>query len=248
MSALHEECGVFGIWSPHAAPVAHTVYYGLYALQHRGQESCGIVVCRDGQFTSHKDLGLVHEVFPPETMAAFPDATMAVGHVRYSTTGGLTRANCQPIEVFHRGQPMALAHNGNLSNGAALRRALENDGAIFHSTSDTEVIAYLFTRARMTSASLAEAVQQTMAQLDGAYSLLFLCADCLIAVRDPHGFRPLCIGRTAHGARIVASESCALQAVGAVPERDIAPGEIVLLDDSGVHSIQTPVAPRTPTW
>ena len=246
MSALHEECGVFGIWSPHAAPVAHTVYYGLYALQHRGQESCGIVVCRDGQFTSHKDLGLVHEVFPPETMAAFPDATMAVGHVRYSTTGGLTRANCQPIEVFHRGQPMALAHNGNLSNGAALRRALENDGAIFHSTSDTEVIAYLFTRARMTSASLAEAVQQTMAQLDGAYSLLFLCADCLIAVRDPHGFRPLCIGRTADGARIVASESCALQAVGAVPERDIAPGEIVLLDDSGVHSIQTPVAPRTP--
>lgn len=240
--SIHEECGVFGVLTPQPAPVARTVYYGLYALQHRGQESCGIVVSRDGRFYSHKDLGLVHEVFPPAAMAAFPDGTMAVGHVRYSTTGGLTRANCQPMEVYHRGQPMALAHNGNLSNAAELRRALEMDGAIFHSTSDTEVIAYLFTRARMTSSTLAEAVRKTMQQLDGAYSLLFMCADCLIAVRDPHGFRPLCLGRTENGAYIVASETCALQAVGATPERDIAPGEILILDQTGMRSERTPAA------
>ncbi len=234
--AIHEECGVFGVYAPEACPVAVTAYYGLYALQHRGQESCGISVCADGLFFSRKDLGLVSEVFSPEALSRLPDGQMAVGHVRYGTTGRTGRANCQPIEVNHQKGRLALAHNGNLSNAGALRSALELSGAIFHTTSDTEIIAYIITRERLTAPSIEEAVSRAMGQLEGAYSLVLMSAAKLIAVRDPHGFRPLCYGKTPDGRYLAASESCALQAAGAVLERELLPGEILVFDESGVHS------------
>ena len=149
MSSLREECGVFGIFSNETDDLAPMTYYGLFALQHRGQESCGIVVNDDGVFSSYKDLGLISEVFSKEVLSHFPEGTMAVGHVRYGTTGGNTRKNCQPIEVNHQKGKMALAHNGNLSNALELRDKLELSGAIFHTTSDTETIAYIITRERI---------------------------------------------------------------------------------------------------
>jgi amidophosphoribosyltransferase len=147
--SIHEECGVFGVIAPRPADVGRLAYYGLYALQHRGQESCGIVVNDDGIFASRKDLGLVGEVFSGETLDRLPQGTMAVGHTRYGTTGAANRSNCQPIEVNHQKGHMALAHNGNLSNAARLRDKLELSGAIFHGTSDTEIIAYIVTRERL---------------------------------------------------------------------------------------------------
>lgn len=233
---LHEECGVFGIYSKEVCDVAKIAYYGLYALQHRGQESCGIVVNDDGVFASHKDLGLVNDVFPKEVMADFPKGKMAVGHVRYGTTGGTNRANCQPIEVNHQKGKLALAHNGNLSNAYELRSELELSGAIFHTTSDTEIIAYIVTQERLKNSSIEEAISNGVDKLDGAYSLVFMSPAKLIAARDPYGFRPLCYGKTIDGAYVVASESCALEAVSAKFERDILPGEILTFDETGVHS------------
>ena len=153
--AIHEECGVFGVIAPEATDVAIYCYYGLYALQHRGQEGCGIVVNDDGVFVSHKDLGLVAEVFTTERLSKFPTGTIAVGHVRYGTTGGNSRNNCQPIEVNHQKGRMALCHNGNLSNAVELRSELEMTGAIFHTTSDTETIAYIITKERLRTSSMA---------------------------------------------------------------------------------------------
>lgn len=233
---LHEECGVFGMYSPSACDTASYAYYGLYSLQHRGQESCGIVVNDDGVFFSHKDIGLVNEVFTKNILSSFPTGKMAVGHVRYGTTGGTNRANCQPIEVNHQKGKLALAHNGNLSNAYELRCELELGGAIFHTTSDTEIIAYIVTQQRLKTPSIEDALSAAMEKLDGAYSLVLMSATKLIAARDPHGFRPLCYGRTADGAYIVASESCALTAVGARFERDVLPGEIITFDERGVHS------------
>ena len=238
MSQLREECGVFGVYAPEPLPAADLAYYGLYALQHRGQESCGIVVCDDGLFTSHKDLGLVNEVFSREDLQQFPLGTMAVGHVRYGTTGGTNRANCQPIEVNHQKGKMALAHNGNLSNAFQLRSELELNGAIFHTTSDTEIIAYITTQQRLTAPSIEEALSRAMYRLEGAYSLVLMSATKLLAARDPQGFRPLCYGRRDDGTYVVASESCALSAVGAHFERDLLPGEILVFDKSGVRSIR----------
>ncbi|MEE1013248.1 MAG: amidophosphoribosyltransferase [Clostridia bacterium] len=236
MSNLHEECGVFGVFSPKTAAVASTVYYGLYALQHRGQEGCGIVVNDDGLFYSHKDLGLVSDVFTKDVMAKLPKGTMAVGHVRYGTTGGNNRSNCQPLEVNHQKGRLALAHNGNLSNAYVLRSQLELSGAIFHTTSDTETICYLITKERLTAPSIETALSCTMSHLEGAYSLVLMSPTKLIAARDPHGFRPLCYGKTPDGTYIVASESCALQAVGAVFERDVLPGEILVFSKDGIVS------------
>ncbi|MBM6919795.1 amidophosphoribosyltransferase [Phocea massiliensis] len=235
-SEIHEECGVFGVISPECTDVANVSYYGLYALQHRGQESCGIVVNDDGIFVSHKDLGLVNEVFTDETLSRLPQGTMAVGHVRYGTTGKTTRANCQPIEVNHQKGHMALAHNGNLSNAAALRNALELSGAIFHTTSDTETIAYIITRERLQSASIEEALSRAMNTLDGAYSLILMSPQKLICARDPYGFRPLCYGQTPDGTYVIASESCAIQAVGGTVIRDVEPGEILVFSKNGVMS------------
>lgn len=239
MKDLHEECGVFGIYSPKPLDCAGLTYYGLYALQHRGQESCGIVVADDGLFTSRRDLGTVNEVFSRETLAKFPSGTMAIGHVRYGTTGGTNRENCQPIVVNHQKGKLALAHNGNLSNAYELRSALELAGAIFHGTSDTEIIAYIITQQRLKTSSIEIAVSRAMNELDGAFSLVMLSATKMIAVRDPHGFRPLCYGVTEDGAHIVASESCALSAVGAKFLRDLLPGEILTFDETGVHSDKT---------
>ena len=192
--SIHEECGVFGVTCPAPADVARICYYGLYALQHRGQESCGIVVNDDGLFCSRKDLGLVGEVFSEDRLARFPAGTMAVAHVRYGTTGASSRANCQPIEVNHQKGRMALAHNGNLSNAAALRSALELSGAIFHTTSDTETIAYIITRERLRTPSIEQALCRAMDTLEGAYSLVLMSPRKLICARDRHGFRPLCYG------------------------------------------------------
>lgn len=234
--AIHEECGVFGVMSTKRENVAELAYYGLYALQHRGQESCGIVVNDDGVFSSYKDLGLVSEVFSKSTLSHFPEGTMAVGHVRYGTTGGNTRSNCQPIEVNHQKGKMALAHNGNLSNALELRDRLELSGAIFHTTSDTETIAYMITRERLKTSSIEDAVSNAMNFLEGAYSLVMMSSAKMIAARDPYGFRPLCYGRMPDGTYVAASESCALTAIGAEFIRDIRPGEILIFHENGVES------------
>ncbi|MCQ2519743.1 MAG: amidophosphoribosyltransferase [Lachnospiraceae bacterium] len=233
---IHEECGVFGVFSPTSVNVAGMAYYGLYALQHRGQESCGIIVNDEGVFYSHKDMGLVSDAFTAEELSKYPSGRIAVGHVRYGTTGGTTRNNCQPIEVNHMKGKMALAHNGNLSNALELRDELEMSGAIFNSTSDTETIAYMITRKRLTAPSIEDAVSRALPSLEGAYSLVLMSSTKLVAVRDPRGFRPLCYGITEDGAYVVASESCALRAVGAEFVRDVEPGEIIIFSDDGVTS------------
>lgn len=233
---LHEECGVFGVIAPEICDVASISYYGLYALQHRGQESCGIVVNDDGVFVSHKDMGLVSEVFSSDVLSHLPKGTMAVAHARYGTTGGTNRNNCQPIEVNHQKGRMALAHNGNLSNAVELRNELELSGAIFHTTSDTETIAYIITKERLKAPSIEDAVSQAMNTLDGAYSLVLMSPQKLICARDPYGFRPLCYGKTADGIYVVASESCAIKAVGAEVVRDVEPGEILVFSKNGVVS------------
>lgn len=234
--SIHEECGVFGVIAPEPTDVANISYYGLYALQHRGQESCGIVVNDDGLFVSHKDMGLVSEVFNGEVLSKLPHGKIAVAHARYGTTGGTNRNNCQPIEVNHQKGRMALAHNGNLSNAAELRNSLELTGAIFHTTSDTETIAYIVTKERLRSRSIEEAVSRAMNVIDGAYSLVLMSAQKLICARDPYGFRPLCYGKTRDGMYVVASESCAIKAVGGEVIRDVEPGEMLVFSDKGVVS------------
>ena len=210
--------------------IISATYYGLYALQHRGQESCGIAVNDDGVIQIHKEMGLVGEVFPREQLERLPRGKMTVGHCRYATTGGQNAANAQPLVVRHVKGTMALAHNGNLTNAAELRREYELQGAIFHSTSDTEIIAYAITRERLRTASIQEAVVAAMGRLKGAYSLVIMSPRKLLAVRDPWGFRPLCMGRLGKSV-IFASESCALDAVGAQFIRDIRPGEVVLAEE-----------------
>ncbi len=234
--AVHEECGVFGIISKEPSDVAAMAYYGLFALQHRGQESCGIVVNDDGVFVSHKDPGLVSDVFTKEVLSRFPSGKMAVAHTRYATTGSASRNNCQPVEVNHQKGKMALAHNGNISNAAKLRDALEMSGAIFHTSSDTEIIAYLVTKQRLVTSSIEDAVFNAVRSLEGAYSLIIMSARKMICVRDPHGFRPLCYGERDDGTYVIASESCALTATGARFIRDVAPGEMLIFDESGVRS------------
>ena len=190
----------------------------------------------DGVFSSHKDLGLVSEVFTAEVLSHLPKGTMAVGHVRYGTTGGNRRSNCQPIEVNHQKGRMALAHNGNLSNAVSLRNELELSGAIFHTTSDTETIAYIVTKERLRTPSIEDALSAAMHSLDGAYSLVLMSPQKLICARDPYGFRPLCYGKTPDGMYVAASESCALKAVGAEFVRDLEPGEIMVFGPEGIIS------------
>ncbi len=226
--AIHEECGVFGIIGPEDPSIGREVYHGLYALQHRGQESCGIVVNDDGVFTAHKDLGLVGDVFSEAELSALPVGRMAIGHVRYGTTGGNTRSNIQPMVVSHQKGNLALAHNGNLTNSLDLRDRLELSGAIFHSTSDTETICYMITRERIRTSSIEQAVLGAVKHLEGAFSLVIMSSTKLLAVRDPRGFRPLCYGKREDGGYVVASESCALDAVGASFIRDLEPGEMLV--------------------
>lgn len=237
---LHEECGVFGIYTGSVSDVAKSAYFALYALQHRGQESCGIVVNDRGVFNYHKGLGLVNEVFDAETLEKLGRGRMAVGHVRYSTTGNCTAHNTQPLVVRHIKGPMAIAHNGNLVNALELRAQYEMKGGIFHSTNDTEVISYAVTEARLTSSSIQQAVEKAMYKIKGAYSLVIMSPKKLIAARDPNGFRPLCIGKLKNDeGYAVASETCALDSISATFVRDIEPGEIVVIDNKGIESIKT---------
>ena len=233
---LHEECGVLGLWAPEKRDLATLAYYGLYALQHRGQESAGIALNDDGLFRSRRDAGLVGEVFDRGQLAALGQGNIAVGHVRYATTGSDSRLNAQPLLIDHRKGSMALAHNGNLSNSAELREELELKGSIFHTTTDSEVIAYMIVQERLRQSSIEEAVSAAMDSLEGAYSLVIASPAKLIAVRDRHGFRPLCMGRRADGTVVFASESCALEAVEAAFVRDILPGEVVTVSAEGVRS------------
>lgn len=238
MSKLHEECGVFGLYLPDGQTgVVGPAYHALYALQHRGQESCGIAVNCDGVITCHKDIGLVGDVFTHEVLTRLPEGSIAVGHCRYGTTGAQNRGNAQPLLVNHLKGGMALCHNGNLVNAGELRETLELGGAIFHTTSDSEVIAYIVTQERLTADSIEQAVLSAMRRIKGAYSLVLCSPTKLIAARDPHGFRPLCMGTLEGGGTVFASESCALDAIGATFVRDIAPGEVVVVDGEGVRSL-----------
>ena len=240
---IHEECGVFAIYSDKTIDAAMQTYIGLYALHHRGQESCGIVVNDRGVFSYHKDLGLVHEVFDKDTLASLGQGNIAVGHVRYSTTGNSNRSNAQPLVVRHVKGPMALAHNGNLTNAYELRREFELGGAIFHTTNDTEVISYAITQQRLVCSSIEEAVEKAMYKIKGAYSLVVMSPKKLIAARDPVGFRPLSIGKLGE-AYVIASETCAFDSIGAEFVRDVRPGEVVVIDENGIRSIETHVAEK----
>lgn len=243
MSEIHEECGLFGVYSKANEDVAALSYYALYALQHRGQEGCGIALNDDGVITVHKDSGLVRDVFPPGSLPLGSGSSMAIAHARYGTTGNDPRTNVQPLVITHRKGRMALAHNGNLTNDAELRDSLEMNGSIFHTTSDTEVIAYIITKNRLSCTSIEQAIEKTMEEIAGAYSLLVMSSTKLIAVRDPWGFRPLCMGSLNDG-YVFASESCALDAVGATFLRDLEPGEIVVIDSKSV-SQTGPVSIKT---
>ncbi len=236
---LHEECGVFGIFENKTTYVAQSAYLALYALQHRGQESCGIAVNDDGVFRHHRGDGLVPDVFTQSRLEHLGMGNMAIGHVRYSTTGGKNANNIQPLVIRHIKGNLAVAHNGNLVNAPDLRKQFELKGGIFHGTSDTESIAYSIVSQRLTSKNTEDAIKKVMYTLKGAYSCIVMTATKLIAFRDPNGFRPLCIGKTHDGAYIVASESCALDTLGAKFIRDVKPGEIVVIGTDGVKSIET---------
>ena len=232
---LHEECGVFGIYDINGGDVAHTVYYGLLSLQHRGQESCGIAVSDTaepkGRVISSKGMGLVNEVFTGDAVDKLP-GNIGIGHVRYSTAGSSTRENAQPLVLEYVKGTLALAHNGNLTNSPELREKLAYTGAIFQTTIDSELIAYLVARERLESGSVEEAVRLAMKGLRGAYSLVIMSPRKLIGARDPYGFRPLVIGKR-DKAWIFASETCALDTVGAEYVRDVEPGEIVTVTAEG---------------
>lgn len=236
---LHEECGVFGIYDFDGNDVASSVYYGLFSLQHRGQESCGIAVSDTkgpkGSVLSCKGMGLVNEVFDSEKLEKLK-GDIGVGHVRYSTAGASVEENTQPLVLNYVKGTLALAHNGNLVNAPELREELERTGAIFRTTIDSEVIAYHIARERLDTPTVEEAVKNAMIKLKGAYSLIVMSPRKLVGARDPFGFRPLCIGKR-DNAYILASESCALDAVSAEFVRDVLPGEIVTISpDGGIES------------
>lgn len=236
MRKLNEECGVFGICAPEPRDLSTLTYYGLIALQHRGQESAGIVVNDHGVFTACRETGLVSEVFSSARLRELGEGNIAVGHVRYATTGADQKRNAQPLLVNHHKGRMALCHNGNLVNAFELRKDLEEQGSIFHTTTDSEVIAYLIVQERLRCGSIEEAVSRTMDRIQGAYSLVISSSRKLIAARDPRGFRPLCMGKREDGAIVFASETCALDAAGAAFVRDILPGEVVTVENGGLRS------------
>ena len=244
---LHEECGVFGMYDFDGGDVASTIYYGLFALQHRGQESCGIAVSETdgpkGKVTSHKGMGLVNEVFAPENLEQMK-GDFGVGHVRYSTAGSSTRENAQPLVLNYVKGTLALAHNGNLINAPQLRKELEYTGAIFQTTIDSEVIAYYIARERLNSQSAEEAVRRACQRLKGAYALVVASPRKLIGARDPYGFKPLCIGKR-DNSYIITSETCALDTIGATFVRDVLPGEVVTISpEKGIESDMTMALPK----
>ena len=244
---LHEECGVFGIYDFDGEDVASAIYYGLFALQHRGQESCGIAVSDTqgpkGKVLSYKGMGLVNEVFRPEHLDGLR-GDIGVGHVRYSTAGQSVRENAQPLVLNYVKGTLALAHNGNLINALELREQLVYSGAIFQTTIDSEVVAYLIARERVKCENVQQAVASAMKQIKGAYSLVLMSPRKLIGARDPYGFKPLCIGKR-DNAYVLASESCALDTIGAEFVRDVEPGEIVTITKKdGVISDRSMCLPK----
>ena len=241
---LGEECGVFAIYDPEG-DCARSAYYGLYALQHRGQESCGIAVNNNRDITHYKDMGLVNDVFNDEILTKL-GGTMAVAHVRYSTTGESMRENAQPLVLRYSKGNIAIAHNGNLVNKGALMDELSVTGAIFQTTTDTEMIAYTIAKERLNCGSIEAAVERTIPHLKGAFSLLVMSPQKLIAARDPWGFRPLCMGRRGN-AIVFASETCALDSIGAEFERNLEPGEIVVVCNGEIKSIKTYVGTKPHT-
>lgn len=239
MDKMHEECGVFGVYSPDSdnnIDVAGLTYYGLYSLQHRGQESAGIAVSDSESIFFHKDMGLVPEIFDRVVLNHLK-GTMAIGHVRYSTTGASRRENAQPIVVRSRNGQIALAHNGNIVNASILREQMEDSGTIFQTTNDTEVLINLITKHSITSNTLEEAVEKMMKDVKGSYGLILMSGKKMLGVRDPFGIRPLCIGKTS-STYVIASESCALDAVNAEFIRDVEPGEIIVIENNELKSIR----------
>ncbi|WP_010248312.1 amidophosphoribosyltransferase [Acetivibrio cellulolyticus] len=237
LDKLNEECGVFGVFGRDNLDSARLTYYALYALQHRGQESAGIAVNNNGEFAYHKDMGLVPEIFNEETIKSLKGQS-AIGHVRYSTTGASLRDNAQPMVIKYKNGHMGLAHNGNLVNASEVREKLEGDGVIFQSSNDSEVILNLISRCRLKTSGIEDAIVKMMDEIKGSYALVILTPQKLIGVRDPFGIRPLCIGQLEES-YVLASETCALDAVGASYVRDVNPGEIVLIDKNGLTSVQT---------
>lgn len=233
MEEKHEECGVFGVYSQENRDVAHTVYLGLYALQHRGQESAGIAVAFADKILYHKGMGLVPEVFAGGNLEKLPEGDIAVGHVRYSTTGASQLLNAQPIVFTGKCGKMAVAHNGNLTNTKQLRDEMLVNNAVFQTTIDSEVIALLING--LSDGDVLTGVRRACLKLRGSYALVIMTTDKLIAVRDPYGIRPLCLGTTDNDV-VVASETCALDAVRADYLREVKPGEIVVIDSEGIHS------------
>ena len=229
---------VFGIFGTETANVASSVYYGLYALQHRGQASCGIVVNDDGVFHSYKDSGLVNEVFTPNVLKSLGVGQIAVGNVRYGTSATRDRINAEPIVVNHSKGRLAISLDGKLVNAVELKREMEMQGSIFHTGNDAELISAVIIKERITSSSIEEAVCKAMNRIKGAYSLVIMSPQKLIIVRDPNGFKPLCYGQRSDGEYVVSSETCALNSVGATFIRDIEPGEIVVFTKEGIHSLK----------
>ena len=238
MSGVKEECGVFGIYDLDGGNIAPSIYYGLTSLQHRGQESCGMAVSRTdgerGNVQFHKDLGLVSEVLRKDVVHNM-NGDIGIGHVRYSTTGESVAENAQPLVLSYIKGSLALAHNGNLVNTEALKWELIQTGAIFHTTTDSEVIAFHIARERVHSATVEEAVHKTVEKIHGGYALVIMSPRKLIGARDPYGLKPLCLGKR-DNAYVLASESCALTSVGAEFIRDIEPGEIVTITKDGLKS------------
>lgn len=235
MSKIQEECGVFGIITPDRSDVASSTYYALFALQHRGQQSCGITVNDDGLFSTYKDLGIVNDVFTRENLEKLGKGTMAIGQVLYAS-GNITRDHAQPIVVDHTKGRLAIAANVCLINAAELREEFELKGSIFHTNSDAELILHIIVEERLRSASIEDAVRKAVPRLKGAYSFVVMSPKKIIAVRDPMGFKPLCYGESEDGSILIASESCALNAAGANLVRDIEPGEVVVFDKNGTRS------------
>lgn len=232
---MEEECGVFGVFSKNNAATAHLTYYALYALQHRGQESAGISVFSNGSISTFKGMGLASDVFTPENLEKLKGNT-AIGHVRYSTTGESRVENAQPLDNRFKLGQIAIAHNGNLTNSKIIRELLEDGGATFTTTIDSEVIIKMI--ARKAAEGMIEAVRSTVSAIKGAYALVIIFNGKLIGVRDPYGIRPLCLGTNKNGDYFLASESCAIDAVGGEFIRDIAAGEMVIIDENGVESIK----------
>lgn len=235
---IHEECGVFGVYSDKTGDVASLTYLSLYALQHRGQESCGIVVNDDGVFSYHKDLGLVNQVFNKDILDRLGTGNISIGHVRYSTAEQSNTINSQPLVVRHIKGTLAIAQNGVLTNASELREQFENKGMIFQSNNDTEIMSYTIIQERLTAPSIQAAVERAMDKFKGAYAIVVMSPTKLIACRDPHGMKPLCLGKIDDG-YVVSSESCALDSIGAEFIRDLLPGEIIVIDKNGVESIKT---------